>query len=258
MRILSFLLLLMITQWAVGQNKAEVNRVVAHRGAWKNTGAPQNSLASLKHAFEMKCGGSEFDINMTRDGLLVINHDADYFGSKIEELTYAELNKTKLKNGEDLPLLEDFFKLAQKYPGTLLFAEIKPSPSGAERSEKIAAETYKMAKKYKLLKRTVFISFSYEAVLKLVALDKKTKVQYLTGDKAPEVLKAAKVPGLDYHFSVFEKNADWLQKAKALSLSTNAWTVNKPEIMEDLLKQGIDYLTTDEPEKALELIKTGR
>lgn len=265
MRLISVLLFLMINHLSIAQNKVdahgvgahrtEARRVVAHRGAWKNTGAPQNSLEALKHSFELGCGGTEFDINMTRDGVLVINHDADYFGSKIEDLTYAELNKTKLKNGEDLPLLEDFFKMAKKYPGTVLFAEVKPSPSGAERSEKIAAETYKMAKKYKLLKRTVFISFSYEAVLKLVSLDKKAQVQYLTGDKSPEVLKAAKVPGLDYHFSVFEKNPDWLKKAKSLGLSTNAWTVNKLEVMEDLLKQGIDYVTTDEPEKALELVK---
>ncbi|MBX2954071.1 MAG: glycerophosphodiester phosphodiesterase [Leadbetterella sp.] len=257
MRLIAILSLLMITQISVAQNKVDARQVIAHRGAWKNTGAPQNSLESLKHAFELGCGGSEFDINMTRDGVLVINHDADYFGSKIEELTYAELNKTKLKNGEDLPLLENFFKMAGKNPKTLLVAEIKPSPSGAERSEKIAAEAYKMAKKYKLLKHTVFISFSYEAVLKLVSLDKKIKVQYLTGDKSPDVLKAAKVPGLDYHFSVFEKNPDWLKKAQALGLSTNAWTVNKPELMEDLLKQGISYITTDEPEKALELVRKG-
>ncbi|MCD8540969.1 MAG: glycerophosphodiester phosphodiesterase [Leadbetterella sp.] len=247
------LLFLMIAQWSFAQQ----NKIVAHRGAWKNTGAPQNSLEALKHSFELGCGGTEFDINMTSDGVLVINHDTDYFGSKIEDFTYAELNKTRLKNGEDLPLLENFFKMAKKYPGTLLFAEVKPSPAGGERSAKVAEETYKMAKKYKLLKRTVFISFSYDAVLRLVSLDKKASVQYLTGDKAPDVLKAANVPGLDYHFSVFEKNPDWLKSAKSLGLSTNAWTVNKPEVMEALLKQGIDYLTTDEPEKALELVKRG-
>ncbi len=250
MRILSFLLFMMMLSPGFAQNK-----IVAHRGAWKNTGAPQNSLESLKHALEMKCGGSEFDINMTKDGVLVINHDTDYFGSKIEAFTYDELNKTKLKNGEDLPLLEDFFKMAVKYPNTVLFAEVKPSPSGGVRSAEIAEATYKMAQKYKVLKRTVFISFSYEAVQKLVAIDKKASVQYLTGDKSPEVLHTAGVPGLDYHFSVFEKNAGWLQNAKALGLSTNAWTVNKAEMMESLLKQGIDYLTTDEPETALELAK---
>lgn len=248
MRIISVVLLAMIAHLSMAQSK-----VVAHRGAWKNTGAPQNSLESLKHAFEMKCGGSEFDINRTLDGKLVINHDADYAGLRIEEHTYADLNKTKLKNGEDLPLLESFLKLAKKYPNTLLFAEIKVAPSGAAASEKAAEETWKMVKKYKLLKHTVFISFSYEATLKLVALDKKARVQYLTGDKSPDVLKAAGIPGLDYHFSVFEKNPDWLKKAKSLGLSTNAWTVNKQEVMESLLKQGIDYLTTDEPEMAMGL-----
>lgn len=250
MRILSFFFMLMISAVGFAQNK-----VVAHRGAWKNTGAPQNSLEALRHSFDMKCGGTEFDINMTRDGVLVINHDTDYFGTKIEEHTYAELNQTKLKNGENLPLLEDFFKMAKKYPATVLFAEVKPSPAGAARSAEIAEATYRMARKYKVLKRTVFISFSYDAVLKLVALDKKARVQYLSGDKSPELLKAAGVPGLDYHYAIFEKNPDWLSRAKGLGLSTNVWTVNKPETMAALLAQGVDYLTTDEPEKALELVK---
>lgn len=234
------------------------NKIVAHRGAWKNTGAPQNSLAALKHSFEMGCGGTEFDINMTKDGILVINHDADYFGTKIEEFTYDELNKVKLKNGENLPLLEDFFKMAKNYPKTILFAEVKPSPSGPARSEKMAEATYKMAKKYKLLKRTVFISFSYEAVLKLVSIDKKAQVQFLSGNKTPQELKAANVTGLDYHFSVFDKNPDWIAQSKSLGLSTNAWTVNIEEVMEYLLIRGVDYVTTDEPELALEVVKKKR
>lgn len=234
---------------------AQNNKIVAHRGAWKNTGAPQNSLAALKHSFEMGCGGTEFDINMTKDEVLVINHDADYFGTNIEDFTYEELNKVKLKNGENLPLLEDFFKMAKDYPNTILFAEVKPSPSGAARSEKMAEAVYNMAKKHKLLKQTVFISFSYEAVLKLVALDKKAQVQYLTGNKSPKELKAAKIPGLDYHFSIFEKNPTWLKEAQTLRLSTNSWTVNKTEIMQKLLADGVDYLTTDEPEIALKLGK---
>ena len=35
------------------------NQVIAHRGAWKNTGHPQNSLASFRAAAEMGCHGSE-------------------------------------------------------------------------------------------------------------------------------------------------------------------------------------------------------
>ncbi len=247
------LLFILTLSTAMAQNK-----IVAHRGAWKHTGAPQNSLAALKHSFEMGCGGTEFDINMTKDEILVINHDADYFGTNIEDFTYEELNKVKLKNGENLPMLEDFFKMAKNYPKTILFAEVKPSPSGPVRSEKMAEATYKMAKKHNLLKRTTFISFSYEAVLKLVSLDKKARIQYLTGNKTPQELKAANIPGLDYHFSVFEKNPNWISESKTLGLTTNAWTVNKTEVMEFLLIRGVDYVTTDEPELALEIEKKKR
>ena len=230
------------------------NKIVAHRGAWKNTGAPQNSLASLKHAFEAGYGGSEFDINMSKDGILVINHDADYFGKNIEELTYMELNQIKLKNGEDLPLLSQFFKEGKKYPKTILFAEIKPSPSGPVRSEEMAEKVYKMAKKNKVLKHTIFISFSREALLRIAQIDPQAHTQYLTGTLSAEQLKADKINGADYHFSNFEKNPDLISQLKSQGLSTNAWTVNKIDIMELLLAKGIDYLTTDEPEIALDLV----
>lgn len=253
-RLFVSLVFMMVSSIAFSQQ----NRIVAHRGAWKHTGAPQNSLASLKHSFEMGCGGTEFDINLTKDNILVVNHDADYFGSNIENFTYAELNKTKLKNGEDLPLLEEFYKMALKYPNTILFAEIKPAPSGAARSEKAAEAVYQMAKNYGLLNRTIFITFSYEAAKKIVSIDPKAHTQYLTGNLSAEQLKADKIHGADYHFSIFEKNPDWIQNAKSLGLSTNAWTVNKPELMEYLLVREVDFLTTDEPEIALELDKKER
>ncbi|ADQ17928.1 glycerophosphoryl diester phosphodiesterase [Leadbetterella byssophila DSM 17132] len=242
--------ILFMSSVAFGQNK-----VVAHRGAWKNTGAPQNSLESLKHSFELGCGGTEFDINMTKDGILVVNHDADYLGKRIEDHTYEELNQTKLKNGENLPLLEDFFKMSKKFKKTILFAEIKSAPSGAAKSAESAEKVYKMAKKYKALNRTIFISFSYPAVERLLTIDKKAHVQYLSGDKDPSTLKAAGVPGLDYNLGVLQKNPDWIKQAKSLGLSTNVWTVNKEDQMKYFLDAGIDFLTTDEPELALKLIK---
>jgi glycerophosphoryl diester phosphodiesterase len=52
------------------------NVVVAHRGAWKQKDIPENSIASLKHAIELNCTGSEFDVRMTADDILIVNHDA--------------------------------------------------------------------------------------------------------------------------------------------------------------------------------------
>lgn len=232
--------------------------IVAHRGAWKNGGLPQNSLASLKHALQLGCQGTEFDINMSQDSVLVINHDADYFGKDIEKHSYAELNLTKLKNGEDLPLLKQFLVEAKAYPDTKLFAEIKPSPSGVERSRVIGKAVYEMVKAHSLLNRTIFISFSYEVLEEIRDLDKNAHTQFLGGNISAKKLQKEQIHGADYHFSVFVNSEKWISKAKELGLSTNAWTVNKPEIMEFLLDRQIDFLTTDEPELAMELNKKVR
>ena len=54
------------------------NIVVAHRGAWKNLQLPENSIASLRQAIKLNCTGSEFDVHMTADDSLVINHDPQH------------------------------------------------------------------------------------------------------------------------------------------------------------------------------------
>ncbi|HQG57143.1 MAG TPA: glycerophosphodiester phosphodiesterase family protein, partial [Bacteroidales bacterium] len=46
-------------------------KVIAHRGAWKKNGHPQNSIASLRNAIELKVDGSEFDVRITSDDSLV-------------------------------------------------------------------------------------------------------------------------------------------------------------------------------------------
>jgi glycerophosphoryl diester phosphodiesterase len=79
------------------------NVVVAHRGAWKQQNLPENSIAALEHAIALKCAGSEFDVRMTKDDVLIVNHDADYHDLTIEDYNYAVLAKFKLSNGEELP-----------------------------------------------------------------------------------------------------------------------------------------------------------
>ncbi|MBR2007767.1 MAG: glycerophosphodiester phosphodiesterase, partial [Alistipes sp.] len=61
------------------------NKVISHRGAWKNTGHPQNSLASFRAAAEMGCHGSECDVHLTLDDSLVVYHDLSHAGMLIEK-----------------------------------------------------------------------------------------------------------------------------------------------------------------------------
>jgi glycerophosphoryl diester phosphodiesterase len=226
------------------------NKVIAHRGAHKNTGVPENSIASLKAAIQMGCGGSEFDIHMTADSVLVINHDHTLQGLDIEVSTYSALLEKSLSNGEKIPTLENYLKAGLGQTTTKLIAEIKPSRISKERSLALAAKVVSMVKQLKADPAVVYISFDYDILKKVQQLDPKASLQYLKGDVAAEQLKADGFDA-DYHFSIFQKNPDWIKNARALGIVVNAWTVNNALTMDSLLAQHVDFITTDEPELLL-------
>ena len=103
------------------------NKVVAHRGCYAETGFPQNSVAGLKKAVEMKLFASECDIHLTKDGKVVVYHDDYYLGNTcFKDATYAELcAKGTLANGEKLPLLEEFIDVALHAGTTRLWLDVK-------------------------------------------------------------------------------------------------------------------------------------
>ena len=70
----------------------------------------------------------------------------------------------------------------------------------------------------------------------------------MEGNLSPQQIKAEGIDGIDYHYSVFEKNPTWISEAKKLGLSTNAWTVNDPKIFQKLSESGIDFVTTNVPD----------
>ena len=226
------------------------NKVIAHRGAHKNTGVPENSIASLKAAIQMGCGGSEFDIHMTADSMLVINHDHTLQGLDIETSTYPALLEKSLSNGEKIPTLENYLLAGLGQTATKLIAEIKPSRVSNERSLALAEKVVAMVKKVKADPAVVYISFDYDILKKVQQLDPKASLQYLRGDVTAEQLKADGFDA-DYHFSTFQKNPDWIKNARALGIVVNAWTVNNPLTMDSLLAQQVDFITTDEPEMLL-------
>ncbi|RZF58364.1 glycerophosphodiester phosphodiesterase family protein [Sphingobacterium corticibacterium] len=222
--------------------------MIAHRGSWKNTKVPQNSFASLNKAIEQKAWGTEFDVHLTKDDVLVVTHDQDFYGIDIATSTYQELLAKKHPNGESIPTAEEYLKEGLKQKKTKLIYELKTNKLGTERTLKAAELTVALVKSLKAEKQVEYIAFSYDACLKLKELDKKAKVHYLNGDKSPQEIKAAGLSGLDYHLSVYKKHPAWIGDAKKLQLKTNVWTVNREDDMHYFIDQKIDYITTDEPE----------
>jgi beta-glucanase (GH16 family)/glycerophosphoryl diester phosphodiesterase len=232
------------------------NPVVAHRGAWKSKALPQNSIASLKHAIELRCTGSEFDVRLTADDSLVINHDPDYNKLPIEKSSYAALTAFRLANGEKLPTLREYIRAGlENNKHTRLVCEIKPSDIGKERGKTLAEKVVRMVNALNAQQMVVYISFDYDILKRIVELNPKANTQYLEGDRSPEQLKMDGISGADFHYSVYMGHPEWIESARQNHIALNAWTVNESAEMDWLLANGFDFITTNEPELLLERMK---
>ena len=229
------------------------NGVIAHRGAWKNTGVAENSIAALQQAIRLGCQGSEFDVHMSVDSVPVINHDPTIQGQTIYTSSSAKLLALKLASGENMPSLESFLKAGMTQNNTKLILEIKPTIN-KERALQLTKKVMDVVIKLKAQAWIDYISFDYAICMELMRLDPYARVAYLNGDKSPEMLAADKLWGLDYNQSVYHKNPDWIAQAKQKGLTINAWTVNDPALLKSFLDQKIDFITTNEPELLLKMI----
>ena len=250
------LLFLCLPLLVMAAPKVKISKfIIAHRGAWKKQGLPENSIASLKEAIKLGCYGAEFDVHMTADSVLVINHDHEFLGMPIETSTYQQLLAKKHTNGETIPTLEAYLKEGIKQKKTKLILEIKASEISNERSITMTQKVMQMVKDLKAEKWMEYLSFDDAICKEMMRVGNKAKVSYLNGEKSPQELKSEGYLGLDYHYSVFEKHPEWIEEAKDLGLKSNSWTVNDLKVSSALLKNKVDFITTNEPEMLLELEK---
>ena len=231
------------------------SEVIAHRGYWKANGSTQNSRASLQKALDLNIFGSEIDIWLTADGKLVVNHDTEYQGVKIQSAKYKDCKNLILKNGERMPQLKDLLKMMKETKSrTKLIIEIK-SHETLEANQEAAREAVEAVKKYGVANQVEYISFNFDTCKELVKVDPNAQVAYLNGDKTPTELHQIGITGIDYHIKVIRQHPEWIQEAQGLGMKVNVWTVNKKEDIQEMSKAGVDYITTDEPELAVQLTK---
>lgn len=229
---------------------AQKTQIIAHRGYWKNAHTTENSVTALKNAQKLPIYGSEFDIQMTKDDVLVVNHDKKINGINIEEYTYDQLKNEKLENGEKLPTLEAYLIQGKQDKECKLIVEIKPQ-STPERESIAAQKTLELIKTHQLQKQSEFISFSLHLCKEIKRFSPNAHVQYLNGDLTPEEVKQQGLDGIDYHYKLYFKNPQWIAQAKKIGLVTNAWTVNKIKDFKKLQTMGLNFVTTNHPDKFL-------
>lgn len=233
--------------------------IVAHRGFWNcdEAGYAKNSVAALRCAQEHGFWGSEFDVNMTSDGILLVYHDSDVEGKKIEKHPYEDFKDFKIDNGEYIPTIDQYLEQGKKYPETMLVYELKPH-SCKEAEDRFIELTIEKLKEHDLLnpERVMFISFSLHICETLAARLPEFTVQFLGGGSSPAKLHDRGINGVDYNHTVFSLHRRWYRMARKLGMSINVWTVNNPNDMEKMLEMGVDQITTDNPLEAREMMKT--
>jgi glycerophosphoryl diester phosphodiesterase len=233
---------------------APQTKVIAHRGYWKTDGSAQNSIAALVKADSIGVVGSEFDVQYTSDGVAVVNHDDDIQGHVIATSTFAELRNLKLANGETLPTLKQYLDQGRKLKTARLILEIKEQPS-KEAEDKCVAEVVRLVKESGIHQKVDYISFSKNVCEQLAKQTYGSNIAYLGGDLTPQEVKAMGLNGIDYEDEVLKARPQWVKQAHDLGLTVNVWTVDKDDDISYFLGQGVDFVTTNQPIRAMDLEK---
>ena len=236
--------------------------IVAHRGFHQLEGSAENSVSAMQWAVSFGFEGTEFDVQLTKDDVAIVFHDAKMQGLTICETPFDTLRKQQaftLRSGESVPTLDEFMaacsqalqKQRSSERHTRLFFEIKPHASDEQRHHFIG-QIIETIGKYQLHDDIFFISFDLEACMLLAQLMPDIPVAYLEGDLSPKALKEKGITDIDYHWSKFIDHPEWIEEAHNLGMTVNVWTVNTPEKAKEMLNLGVDFITTDEPLKMRE------
>lgn len=185
----------------------------------------------------------------------MVNHDPSYKGVVLETSWARKSHDQKLANGENLPYLKDYLEEAQKHPNLRLVLELKAHNSNENEREAIR-RIVKMVKKYGLEDRTDYITFSKNGFVNLIKQTPKgTDVYYLSGDYVPAQVKFMGGAGIDYSLKAMRQHPEWIKESHDLGMKVNVWTVNSPEDMKWCIDNGVDFITTNDPELLQKILK---
>lgn len=241
-------------------------KIYGHRGA--SDYAPENSMEAFKLAYEMGADGIEFDVQMTKDGHLIVVHDEEISRVSngqgyvkdfcLEEIKKFEFNRTHPGfHAIKVPLLEEvierFAQSKSKSGNEFLFnIELKNNIFSYEGMEEKAL---KIVKKKNILGRTLFSSFSHASILKLREIETEAKVAFLYSDGIVDIAAYAdryKVNAV--HPAWYHLNKERVfEELREKGIEVNIWTVNSGKEIRRLCDMGVNGIITNRPDLGSEI-----
>jgi glycerophosphoryl diester phosphodiesterase len=240
----------------------------AHRGGallWA-----ENSLLAFRNALALGADFLELDVHLTRDGEVVVIHDATLerttTGSgPVRERTLAELGAVRLKDRdgavleERIPTLDQVVALAAAGKRQILL-EIK-TDERRRRYPEIEEKVFAVLDRHHFTSFTVVMAFEAATWRRLRQLrpDARAAALYsarmLRAADVTAELEALRQAGVGFvGLDQALVNADVARQARLAGLTLGVWTVNQREAIARFIDQGVGVVITDRPDLAKELL----
>lgn len=214
---------------------------VGHRGA--RAYEPENTIRSFMKALEMGVNAIEFDVRRTRDGELVVIHDAEVDRTTngkglVSELTLKEIKSLSTEKGEKIPTLDEALDfLDQKVKILIELKEV-----GFE--EKVL----EAIKRRGLEDNVIIISFHEEALRRVRELNNRIEIG-LIYVKHKDPIGAALSLRAQYLLPLYRFiHSTLIKRAHEKGLKIIAWTINTPEEAREYAMKGVDGISSDRPD----------
>ena len=240
-------------RWSL-RHRAGHTKIIAHRGA--SHLAPENTLASVKLAWEHGADAVEVDVHLTKDRRIVAMHDPTTKRTAGKDLEIAATDSSDLREldvgshkhadfaGETIPFLEEV--LDTMPPGRHLFVEIKCGPEILPFLDETITRSGKRS-------QVVIIGFELATMKAAKEIMPDVPAHWLcdkklwgpSGRSLAEQAKASGLDGVNVHWSgITWRLARAVRKA---GLKLYAWTVDHHRDAARLHALGVDGITTNRP-----------
>ncbi|KFL32605.1 glycerophosphodiester phosphodiesterase [Devosia riboflavina] len=239
-----------------------MTRIASHRGGTLEFG--DSTPTGFRKTAQMALEEVEFDVHPTRDGAIMVHHDAtlerttDKTGA-IATLSEAEVRAATINySGGEHPLSLD--ELCDIYrDSTVEFrCEIKPDAEGRAYSNFVPGVVDTL-RKGGMRERTRFSSFLLDTLVELGAVTQRPclwlvspQVLRLVGRTALfEIVRARSISEIGVHID--EADAELMAAANDAGIAFGCWAAHTAEQIEKALGLGIKVFTTDRPSLAIAL-----
>ncbi|MBT2488371.1 glycerophosphodiester phosphodiesterase [Streptomyces sp. ISL-96] len=219
---------------------------IGHRGVMGVE--PENTLRSFVRAEQAGMDAIELDLHLSKDGALVVMHDADVDRTTdgrgaIADLTLAELRGLDAGQGERVPVFEEVLD-AVKSP---LQAEIKDAAA--------ARALASVMHRRDLTGRVEVSSFHDEAIAEIASLVPGVRTVLIASRYGNDVVDRAGAVGAQaLALNIRRLTLETVERAHAAGLRVIGWVVNTQDHLRLVRALELDGATTDYPE----IRRTGR